>query len=562
MDRKFRITFASIVALAALNVTGAASAESTDVATLKAQAAALKKQNDQLEQRLNKLEKQQAPAPQPGAAAPGSFVAQAAQTPIDFFKGERPLTFYGITAFGTIDAGLGYASHGLPTNGKYYLGDNLINKNATHAYFGISPNGLSTTVLGLKGATEILPGISGIFYASTNINPQSGQLANAPGSLVDQQGLNRNSYSANGDGSRGGQAFNDQLYVGLASKTYGQMTFGRHKSLTNDLVGAYDPAGGASAFSVIGYSGTPVAGLGDTGNSRWDDSFKYRVEYGPAHFAAIYKFADGNGGCNYLGTLTAPKGTLQNCYSTNNDAGQVGAGLTYAGFDFDGVLGYFNQAVSVGPLSSGQLLGASSFTSNTGTVITSTGLNSGTLTGAISDNTGWAMGGKYTFNQWKFYAGWSHVIYHNPSHNVGIGGQNDQGGYQLSSVNNAAFPNAKLLDTVWLGTRYAYNEKTDIVGSFYMEHQNSYGTAANLATCSLAAYIAYSPYKPSLNQTAPRSATCSGNLYGASAFVDYHFTKRFDVYGGLMYSSVTGGLASGYFSASNWAPTVGARFTF
>ena len=29
-----------------------------------------------------------------------------------------------------------------------------------------------------------------------------------------------------------------------------------------------------------------------------------------------------------------------------------------------------------------------------------------------------------------------------------------------------------------------------------------------------------------------------------------------------MYSSTTGGLAAGYFSASNWAPTVGARFTF
>ena len=163
-----------------------------------------------------------------------------------------------------------------------------------------------------------------MFYASTGINPQSGRLANAPGSLVDQNGLNRNAYSNNGDGSRGGQAFNDQLYVGLANPTFGQLTFGRHKNLSIDMVGAYDPAGGSYAFSVIGYSGTPVAGLGDTGNGRWDDSFKYRLDYGPAHFGAIYKFADGNGGCNYTGALVAPKTTVQNCYATHNDAGQVG----------------------------------------------------------------------------------------------------------------------------------------------------------------------------------------------------------------------------------------------
>jgi predicted porin len=556
---------AAAAAIAVMTAAGAARAETTDVAALKAQAAALKAQNEQLEQRLTKLEQQ--PAARPAAS---SFMAADLPVLKDLppmcppLSLDGPLTFCGITVFGTVDAGLGYASYGLPTNGKFYLGDNLISKNATHSYFGISPSNLAQSTIGIKGSTEILPGISGVFWASTGINPQSGQLANAPGSLVDQQGLNRNNFSNSGDGSRGGQAFNDQLYVGLASKTYGQLTFGRHKALTNDLVGAYDPAGGAYAFSVIGYSGTPVAGLGDTGNARWDNSFKYKVEYGLMRFGAIYKFADGNGGCNYNGVLlTGPKGTIQNCYSTQNDAGQVSVGFSYWGFDVDGVLGYFNQAVSVGALSSAQLLGASTFTSNTGTAITSTGLNSGTLTGTISDNTGWALAGKYTYNQWKFYAGWSHVIYHNPSNNVGIGGQNDQGGYQLSTVNNAAFPNAKLLDTVWLGTRYAYNEKTDIVGGFYMEHQNSYGTAANLATCSLPAYIAFSPYKPATyNQTSPRSGACSGNLYGASTFVDYHFTKRFDVYGGLMYSSVTGGLASGYFSASNWAPTVGARFTF
>jgi predicted porin len=63
-------------------------------------------------------------------------------------------------------------------------------------------------------------------------------------------------------------------------------------------------------------------------------------------------------------------------------------------------------------------------------------------------------------------------------------------------------------------------------------------------------------------QAAPRSATCSGQLNAVSAYADYHFTKRFDIYGGIMYSVVTGGLASGFFNPNNVAPTVGLRYTF
>jgi hypothetical protein len=47
-----------------------------------------------------------------------------------------------------------------------------------------------------------------------------------------------------------------------------------------------DPASGAYAFSYIGYNGT-MAGGGDTENSRWDDALKYRLSYGPVHFARV-----------------------------------------------------------------------------------------------------------------------------------------------------------------------------------------------------------------------------------------------------------------------------------
>jgi predicted porin len=587
--------FMAAAAVAAImTATGAAHAQTADVTTLKQEAAALKKQNEALEKRLNKLEKQQAAqaqVPVAGAAAP-DFLAQAAAAPASLLTGEGPLTWKGITIFGTIDAGLGWASSGLPINGKYYQGAEVVNKYAHSSYFGIVPNGLSNSTIGIKGSEELIAGWSGVFNASTYFNPQSGQLQNAPGSIVDQQGLNRNNYSNFGDGSRGGQAFNDQLYVGVSNKTFGQLTFGRHTPFANDLIAAYDPAK-SNAFSIYSNSGTYVGGLGNSANARWDDSFKYRVEYGPVRFGAIYKFADGNSGSNVgLGgavtTNTLPGLTTQN-FSAQNDAGQIALGGSYAGLDVDGVLGYFHQAISSStPLSAAQLGGTSTFTSNQFTVAngnqvtTSTGnANSGTLSSTASDITGGAVAAKYTWNEFKFYAGWAHEIYHNPANNVGIGAQANQGGYIISSINNGSYPNAKILDNFWVGAKYAYDAKTDFTVAYYHTWQNGYGWGVNtpgvsntastsLATCSLPAYltqattiVTFGGAKTAFGaQTAPRSSTCSGALNGVSGYVDYHFTPRFDIYGGILYSVVTGGLASNYYNPNNWAPTAGVRYSF
>jgi predicted porin len=608
MKNKF-MAAAAVVAI--LTATGA-HAQTADIAALKAQSAALKKQNAALEARLNKLEKEQVAQAKASAAQPASTAFMAAD--LSSIKGlpipqcalpslEGPLTFCGITIFGTVDAGLAYASNGLPINSKLYLGDALNSKFAHGSYFGINPNGLSVSTVGIKGSEEILPGLSAVFMASTNINPQSGMLANAAGSIIDNNGLNRNNFSNLGDGSRGGQAFNDQLYVGLASKEFGQLTFGRHRSLTTDLVGAYDPTGGASNYGLIGYSGTYVAGLGNTENGRWDDSFKYRVEFPvfanglTTRFGAMYKFADGNGGSNVgnAGTICLTAATAPGCaasnivspytYATHNDAAQFALGGSFGGLDVDGVLGYYHQAVVAGtPLSAAQLGGISTFTSNTfvGPVAQGTtsfgNANSNTLSATATDNTGGAIGAKYTWNQFKLYAGWSHVILHNPADNVGIGAQNDQGGYTVSSINNGSLPHARLLDTEWVGVKYAYNPQTDFTVAYNHAGQNSYGFAANttgvsntgsasLATCSLPAYV-NNVNGATINgtkyafQAAPRSATCSGTIDTVSGFVDYHFTKRFDVYGGIMYSVMGGGLASGFTNVNNFAPSVGARFTF
>ena len=135
-----------------------------------------------------------------------------------------------------------------------------------------------------------------MFNASTGINPQSGLLANAPATDTVNNGLPRASYSMAIDGARAGQPFNDEYYGGISSEKFGTLTFGRQRSLGTDAMLRYDPAGGAYAFSYIGYNGT-MAGGGDTDDSRWDDAMKYRLTIGPVHFGAMYKFANGSGGC-------------------------------------------------------------------------------------------------------------------------------------------------------------------------------------------------------------------------------------------------------------------------
>jgi predicted porin len=586
MKNKFK---AAVAVVAIMTATGVAHAQTADVATLKQEAAALKKQNEALELRLNKLEKQQANQASVAAPAPTSFMADG----LPNFKGplpcalpslDGPLTFCGITLFGTIDAGLGYTNHGLPTNGNLYLGDSVLGSKARNAYFGVSPNNLSVSIIGLKGSTELLPGLSGVFWASTNVNPQSGKLSNAPGSQVDNNGASVFNYSNNGDGSRGGQAFNDQLFVGLSSPTFGQLTFGRHRTFATDLVGAYDATGGASAFSLIGYSGSYVSGQAFTGNGRWDDSFKYRIEYGPVHAGAMYKFADGNGGSNfgnvggnvctaansnsklagYVAGCSASTLLTQGFATPKNDAAQFNLGGSYAGFDIDGVIGYYHQAITTSILSASQAGGIDTFISNNGLkTVTYGNNNANTLaTTQVADATAGAIGAKYTWEQFKFYAGWSHIILHNPANNVGIGADNAQGGYILSSVTNNSYYSAKLLDTFWVGGKYAYDPKTDIIAEYQHVNQNGYGSAAQLATCGNATINPVTGSSTLANGAAARSGACSGSINSGSIFVDYHFTKRFDVYGGVLVNYYSGGLASGYFYTSNVAPTVGARFTF
>src|SRR3984885_6133010 len=215
----------------------------------------------------------------------------------EFATTDCALSWHGITLYGAYDVGVGWVSHGLPENGYNYEGESLVNRNGAGSRFVLAPNNLQQTGLGIKGRIEFMKDWYAGFNASTGINPQSGPLANMAATNTTNNGLPRSAYSETGDGARAGQAFNDELYAGGSSTYFGTLTFGRQRSLGTDTMLVYDPASGAYAFSYIGYNGT-MAGGGDTEDTRWDQAIKYRLAFGPVHFGAMYKFADGSGGCS------------------------------------------------------------------------------------------------------------------------------------------------------------------------------------------------------------------------------------------------------------------------
>src|ERR1700678_2808991 len=260
----------------------------------------------------------------------------------EFATTDCTLTWHGITLYGAYDIGVGWVSHGLPENGYNYEGASLVNRNGYQHRFLVAPNNLQQTGLGIRGKEEFLPGWSVVFNANTGINPQSGLLANASATQTINNGLPRSSYSYTIDGARAGQPFNDEIYGGVSSTLFGTLTFGRQRSLGTDAMLLYDPVSGGYAFSYIGYNGT-MAGGGDTEDSRWDSAMKYRLTFGPAHLGAMYKFADGNGGCySASATWTAANCTSESAHNNayggdlRGDYHRVAAGIVLQHYHYEG----------------------------------------------------------------------------------------------------------------------------------------------------------------------------------------------------------------------------------
>jgi predicted porin len=445
--------------------------------------------------------------------ATGVAQAQSTMGPIPQ-PADGSLTLHGITLYGIVDIGLQYESHGAPFSDYFPAGSaDIVQKNSNKSQFGATPSNLSQSRVGLQGLEALEVGDwYGVFKLETYFNPQSGEISDALKSLVQNNGRTAATQTTNIDSSIAGQIF-EQSFVGLSSATFGSLTFGRQNTLLADGIAKYDPQGASQAFSLIGLSGT-TAGGGDTEDRRVDSSLKYVEHVGPVHFGAEYKFNGANGAAN---TLV-----------------EADIGAEYLGASIDAYFGHVRDAIAVAALSAAQVadlpgLGFSP---------------SNSLTATISDNTTYGIMALYNFGAPKIYAGYEHIQFANPTTPLAAG-FDDIGGYKLAFVNNAAFPNDKSLQVFWAGAKYTVLSKLDLTAAYYGYKQNSYGIGKNAGCATNVA------------------GTCSGTEAAVTFSADYRFTKRFDVYGGVMYTNVAGGLASGFdFSTNTVDPTIGFRYRF
>jgi predicted porin len=424
---------------------------------------------------------------------------------------ECPLSWNGLTLYATLDVGASYDTHGVPFNGAYPHGvETLISKNSNRALTSIAPNGLSQSSVGVKGAEPLAPDWSLIFNLETGFDPYSLQFANGPKSLVQNNATTLEYQSGNGDSSRAGQPFNTVAYAGISNRTFGALTVGRQDSLVLDALSRYDAMGAAHAFSVIGDSNT-VAGVGDTEDARYNTSVQYKVVIGPIRLAALYQFGgydQGNG---------------------SNGAFEAAVGGDFGGFSFDAVGSKVKDAVSL---------------SNFGEYPLPSGVGIDDLKATLSNNTAGAVMAKYNAKIATVFGGFEYILFQNPS-DAFPNGFTTLGGYTVlpGDVNSTAYAINKVLRAFWTGVRFDIRDDLSLAGAYYHYYQNDYSTSA----CTEGGLSA---------------SSCHGTENAVSAMIDYRPIKRVDAYAGVMWSQVTGGLASGYLYHINLVPTAGVRIQF
>lgn len=421
------------------------------------------------------------------------------------------LTWRGVTLYGTIDVGVSGQTHGSGYNPDFVTGSGeLLQKNGGGAKWLVTPGGMEQNKIGLKGRENVMDGLDVVFKLETGFNPVSGNLSSSQKSQIDNNG-NKTlaNTTTNGDSSRAGQPFEGAAFAGLSSGTYGTLTFGRQTTPLADNVTAYDPQTTSYAFSPIEWSGF-TAGAGNTETARLDDSIKYAVAYGPVRFTGIYQFA---GNTNSYG---------------GDDAYQADLGLDYGRLSLDGLYAVKHDGINTA----------------TNPNATAAAGNLTLLNATVSDTRAFAFFAKYDLNPVKIMGGYEHITFNNPKTTLS-GSAVALSGYGYGTLSQTNYSTAESFHVLWTGARWAIQPDLTLAAAYYMYIQDNWSGVDN-GVC-----VANG-----------NTGKCAGTEKMVSVSLDYQMTKRFDVYGGVMYSRVDDGLYSGYLHNNTLSPAAGLRFKF
>ena len=449
----------------------------------------------------------QAPTP---ASVPSCFASLA-----DYLLAsaeECPLTYAGVTLYGTLDGGYGYETHGVrgnPSAGKVNYG---IQKNSNNTHWLWSPNALGTSVIGVKLEENLGYGWSLIGVVEVGFDPYSGMLINAPRSRADNNVNVLANQTANYDSSPAGQWDNSQGFIGVSNPVYGRLTFGRTNSLALDALTSYDPVG-STAFSPFGFTGS-FAGFGNSPTVRPNTAFTYRLSFGNFRVgvqAQVGGYAIGN----------ASNGQYQ---------GQIGA--DFGDLSLDGIVNWTQDAAAL--------------SSYSGSPSSGYDVNS-VLKATLSNSAGVELMARYNWGRFRFYGGYIYARLMNPSDDYPNGFPTIAEGIFVppGAVTSNAYDVNKIFNTVWTGVRYSVWSNLDLAAGVYYRTQNDYLPPPSVCTGT---------------GTSISSSKCAGST-GAVSF-SLMKPVRVDIYGGVMVSDVWGGFANGHLYTQNVDPTVGLRIRF
>lgn len=483
-----------------------------------------------------------------GANTYGAYSSPSSPAPLNanFFDGAAPgsMTVAGITVYGAVDYSAVYNSHGATPTGTFYQGSLYqISKISGGQQFNATNNAMSQSFVGVKANEKLsdlfgvdsLTGWSFIADAQIGFNPAWGDIADVCRTLRMNNGLGAFplEQTANLNGSRCGQIFNGALYGGIKNNDFGQLTYGRHNSLLNDALGAYDPEAGSYAFSLFAFSGTVGGGGGATEDARWNNSIRYANTIGIFRVAGMYRFEGmEQGGDAY--------------------SGNIGVDLPGAlkGLSIDGVYAHFNNAIAASNLSADDCAALAT------SIAACQRLD--ILSATVSDNDVWSIMAKYSLGHFGLdnvtaMGGYQHINLSNPDSQ--LNSLTTIGGYQLfaDDVNYNKYLTDKQLDLFWFGGKWAITQKLTAAAAWYHYDQNTFVT--NSGTSTTASHC-------NDKSGTAASGNCAGSFDWVSASLDYQWTKRLDVYAGVSYSQADDGLASGFTYTNTWNPAFGARFRF
>lgn len=451
---------------------------------------------------------------------------------------ECPLSVYGVTLYGTIDLGGGYETHGAPLNGDAKTGvAELISKVNNGGLWQGVPNGLAQSNIGIKINQQIARKWFLIGDVNAGFDPLSLKLVNGPKSLVENNNVALAHQNTNSDSARSTGWDNSRAYIGVSNVAFGALTVGRQNALSSDLVAAYDPYGSSYAFSAIGNSSTFVAGAGDTEMSQYNMSVKYQLAY--KHFRA--------GALGQLGGYDQ-RNNAESAY-------QFAIGGDFGALSVDAVYAYAKDAVTL-----------SNYTSGAPTPVT--------LKATLANVSAEVVAAKYKWRKLTVYGGYENARLSSPGDLFGAtatgAGQTLtlNGGYP-AVVQANVYVNPKNQQVAWLAGKYTILPNLDFDAGYYYISQNTYANAATKYNTGGGGTKTGVGCGPNLNPAIPGSTpqganagACSGSENVVSGALDWRVLKRLDLYTGVMYSQVSGGLANGFIVNNNAAFTTGVRVAF